>query len=49
VLHHIGDLSVLDIAGQEGLPEGTVKSTLHRARDALARHLAGQREENSSV
>ena len=36
VLHHLADLPVAEIAAQESLPEGTVKSWLHRSRAALA-------------
>ncbi|MGC4877304.1 SigE family RNA polymerase sigma factor [Micromonospora sp. DT43] len=40
VLHYLADLSVVQIAAQEGVPEGTVKSWLHRGRAALAVILA---------
>ncbi len=40
VLHYVADLSVADIARQEGVPDGTVKSWLHRGRAALAVALA---------
>lgn len=46
VLHYLADLSVLQIAAQEGVPEGTVKSWLHRGRAALAAQLAGTNEVN---
>jgi RNA polymerase sigma-70 factor (sigma-E family) len=36
VLHYLADLSVADIAAQLGVPEGTVKSRLSRARSRLA-------------
>jgi RNA polymerase sigma-70 factor (ECF subfamily) len=36
VLRYMGDLTVAEIADREGVPEGTVKSWLHRARTALA-------------
>lgn len=36
VLHHLGDLSVAEIARIEGCPEGTVKGRLTRGRAALA-------------
>ncbi|MEU0152933.1 SigE family RNA polymerase sigma factor [Micromonospora fulviviridis] len=39
VLHYLADLSVVQIAEQEGVPEGTVKSWLHRGRAALAAQL----------
>lgn len=44
VLHYLADLSVLQIAEQEGVPEGTVKSWLYRGRAALAAQLAGTNE-----
>jgi RNA polymerase sigma factor (sigma-70 family) len=34
-LHYFADLSVADIAVELGVPEGTVKTRLKRARDAL--------------
>ncbi|BCJ64628.1 SigE family RNA polymerase sigma factor [Polymorphospora rubra] len=46
VLHHLADLSVAEIAAQEGVAEGTVKSWLHRGRLALASQLADLRGEN---
>jgi RNA polymerase sigma-70 factor (ECF subfamily) len=36
VLHHLADLGVADIAAELGIPEGTVKSRLARARTRLA-------------
>ena len=39
VLHYLADLSVAEVADREGVPEGTVKSWLHRARTALAAKL----------
>ena len=36
VLHYLADLSVAEIAAQERVAEGTVKSWLHRGRAALA-------------
>ncbi|WP_433115637.1 SigE family RNA polymerase sigma factor [Micromonospora sp. CA-246542] len=36
ILHYLADLSVSQIALQEGVAEGTVKSWLHRGRTALA-------------
>jgi RNA polymerase sigma-70 factor (ECF subfamily) len=48
VLHYLADLTVADIAVQLGIPEGTVKSRLSRARDRLAGLLddtGGEREE----
>jgi RNA polymerase sigma-70 factor (ECF subfamily) len=41
-LHHLADLSVLDIAHELDLPEGTVKSRLSRGREALAQALADE-------
>jgi RNA polymerase sigma-70 factor (ECF subfamily) len=38
-LHYLADLPVLEIAATLGIPEGTVKSRLTRARDALATEL----------
>ncbi|MFC6340813.1 SigE family RNA polymerase sigma factor [Nocardioides hankookensis] len=34
VLHHIADLSVLDVAREAGVPEGTIKARLSRGRAA---------------
>ena len=39
ILHYLADLSVAEIADQERVAEGTVKSWLHRGRTALAAHL----------
>ncbi len=36
VLHHLGDLSVAEVASETGSPEGTVKARLSRGRAALA-------------
>jgi RNA polymerase sigma factor (sigma-70 family) len=36
VLHYLADLPVADIAAQLGIPQGTGKSRLSRARDRLA-------------
>jgi RNA polymerase sigma-70 factor (ECF subfamily) len=36
VLHYLADMSVAQIAVQEGVAEGTIKSWLHRGRTALA-------------
>ncbi|MEU4551295.1 SigE family RNA polymerase sigma factor [Micromonospora violae] len=36
ILHYLADLPVNEIASQEGVAEGTVKSWLHRGRAALA-------------
>jgi len=40
VLHYLADLTVVEIAQQEQVAEGTVKSWLHRGRAALATALA---------
>ena len=39
VLHHLCDLSVVDVAHEVGAPVGTVKARLSRGRTALARLL----------
>jgi RNA polymerase sigma-70 factor (ECF subfamily) len=39
-LYYLADLSVPEIAAQDGVPEGTVRSLLHRGRAALAVHLS---------
>jgi len=39
VLRYLADLTVPEIAEREGVPEGTVKSWLHRARATLAARL----------
>jgi RNA polymerase sigma-70 factor (ECF subfamily) len=39
VLRYLADLSVSEIADREGVPQGTVKSWLHRARQTLAARL----------
>ncbi|UQU62427.1 sigma-70 family RNA polymerase sigma factor [Couchioplanes caeruleus] len=39
VLRYLADLTVPEIAAREGVPEGTVKSWLHRARATLAARL----------
>lgn len=39
VLHHLADLPIAEIAGMLGCAEGTVKSRLARAREALATSL----------
>ena len=48
VLHYLADLPVAEVAAQLGVPEGTVKSRLSRARHRLAGLLddtGGDREE----
>ena len=42
VLHHIGDLSVAEIARIEQVAEGTVKARLARGRWALAARLSDE-------
>ncbi|GAA2369995.1 SigE family RNA polymerase sigma factor [Dactylosporangium salmoneum] len=49
VLFHIADLSLQEIAEQEQVALGTVKSTLSRARAAVARMLSEQQEGSSRV
>jgi RNA polymerase sigma-70 factor (ECF subfamily) len=49
VLHHLTDLSVAEIAQQEGVAEGTVKSWLHRGRTALAAALTENEEGTRNV
>jgi RNA polymerase sigma-70 factor, ECF subfamily len=44
VLHYLGQLSVAEIAAQEDVPEGTVKSWLSRGRSALAERLVDGKE-----
>ena len=39
ILHYLADLPIGEIARQEGVAEGTVKSWLHRGRTALAAQL----------
>jgi RNA polymerase sigma-70 factor, ECF subfamily len=46
VLYHIAGLSIVEIAGEEDVAEGTVKSWLHRARTQIAAHLTDPRERN---
>jgi RNA polymerase sigma-70 factor, ECF subfamily len=42
VLHHLGDLSVAEVAAEVGAPTGTVKARLSRGRAALAVLLADE-------
>jgi RNA polymerase sigma-70 factor, ECF subfamily len=46
VLRYLADLTIAEIAEREGVPEGTVKSWLHRARAALAERLDVVEERN---
>lgn len=48
VLHYLADLGVAEIAAELGVPEGTVKSRLARARLKLA-HLLDEHEESDHV
>ncbi len=48
VLHYLADLSVAQIAAQEDVPEGTVKSWLYRGRAALAAKLTTTSEVSHS-
>jgi RNA polymerase sigma-70 factor, ECF subfamily len=41
VLHYLAHMSVVEIAAQENVADGTVKSWLSRGRAALAEHLQG--------
>jgi RNA polymerase sigma-70 factor, ECF subfamily len=45
VLYYLTDLPVERVAGELGIAVGTAKSRLSRAREALARELAGGEEE----
>jgi RNA polymerase sigma-70 factor (ECF subfamily) len=45
VLRYLADLTVAEIAGREGVAEGTVKSWLHRGRAALAAQLGSSSAE----
>lgn len=48
-LHYFADLSVAEVAVELGVPEGTVKTRLKRAREALGVHLAAEPSEPSEV
>ncbi|GIG57641.1 RNA polymerase sigma24 factor [Longispora fulva] len=43
ILHHLADLPIAEIAAQENVAEGTVKSWLSRGRTALATQLKEKR------
>jgi RNA polymerase sigma factor (sigma-70 family) len=49
VLHYLADLPVADVAAQLGVPEGTVKSRLSRARGRLAHLLDDAEDEKGEV
>jgi RNA polymerase sigma-70 factor (ECF subfamily) len=49
VLHYIGELSIAEIAAQEDVAEGTVKSWLSRGRAALGEQLAEHKGGRSHV
>jgi RNA polymerase sigma factor (sigma-70 family) len=49
VLHYLADLGIAEVARELGIPEGTVKSRLSRARAALFHLLADQEEETRHV
>ncbi|MEV4496660.1 SigE family RNA polymerase sigma factor [Micromonospora arborensis] len=49
VLHYLADLTIAEIAAQEQVAEGTVKSWLHRGRTTLATHLRDTNEEVRDV
>jgi RNA polymerase sigma-70 factor (ECF subfamily) len=49
VLHYLADLPVADIAAQLGVPEGTVKSRLSRARTRLAGLLDDTEDDREEV
>jgi RNA polymerase sigma-70 factor (ECF subfamily) len=49
VLHHMAQLTVPEIAKQEGVPDGTVKSWLSRGRAALAAQLTESRKGQGNV
>jgi RNA polymerase sigma-70 factor, ECF subfamily len=42
VLHHVHGVSLEDLAAEEGVPVGTIKSRLHRGRIRLAELLGGE-------
>ncbi|GAA2496733.1 RNA polymerase sigma factor [Terrabacter carboxydivorans] len=44
VLHYVADLSVAQVAKELGVPEGTVKARLSRARAQMAEHLVDRAE-----
>jgi RNA polymerase sigma-70 factor (ECF subfamily) len=44
VLHYLAQMSVAEIAQQEDVPEGTVKSWLHRGRGLVTTYLTDHKE-----
>jgi RNA polymerase sigma-70 factor, ECF subfamily len=42
VLHHVGGLTVEEVAAELGSPAGTVKTLLYRGRAAMARQLGDE-------
>jgi RNA polymerase sigma-70 factor, ECF subfamily len=49
VLHYVAELTVAEIARQEDVPEGTVKSWLHRARALVGGYLTDAKEGTTHV
>ena len=49
VLHYIAQLTIAEIAQDEDVAEGTVKSWLHRGRALVAAYLIDAREESQDV
>jgi RNA polymerase sigma-70 factor (ECF subfamily) len=49
VMHYLADMSVAEIAQQNGVADGTVKSWLHRGRAALAAAMSEQGGERRNV
>lgn len=48
-LHYLLDMSVADVAAHLGMAEGTVKTHLHRARDAMRTALGASPESESEA
>jgi RNA polymerase sigma-70 factor (ECF subfamily) len=49
VLHYLAGMQITEIAAQEGVADGTVKSWLHRARGTLASRLTEEIDSNKEV